>query len=140
MTVIGKNSRNLMPAVHNKVSRESCSVWGKIDPQASRCPKRSMRHSKKMRVVIGHAPPMTMREVMVPSGEQNGVETKFELFPRRGRSVKIGKESLDSTCKCNKGFMAFPGRWFEISWRIPGPGRKRPVRTSVFSPYCFQTT
>jgi hypothetical protein len=78
MTVIGKNSRNLMPAVHNKVSRESCSVWGKIDPQASQCPKRSMRHSKKMRVVIGNAPPMTMKEVMVQGGKQNGVETNFE--------------------------------------------------------------
>jgi hypothetical protein len=29
-----------------------------------------------MRVGIGNAPPMTMREVMVPGGEQNGVETK----------------------------------------------------------------
>jgi hypothetical protein len=67
-----------MPAVHNKVSRESCSVWGKIDPQASRCPKRSMRHSKKMRVVIGNAPPMTMKEVMVQGGKQNGVEPNFE--------------------------------------------------------------
>jgi hypothetical protein len=30
-----------------------------------------------MRVVIGNAPSMTTRVVMVPSGEQNGVETKF---------------------------------------------------------------
>jgi hypothetical protein len=37
-----------------------------------------------MRVVIGHALPMTMREVMVPAGEQNGAETKFESFARRG--------------------------------------------------------
>jgi hypothetical protein len=49
-----------------------------------------------MRVVIGHAPPMTMREVMAQGGEQNGVETKFESFTRRGRSVKIGKERIET--------------------------------------------
>jgi hypothetical protein len=39
---------------------------------------------------------MTIREVMVPGGEQNGVETKLESFTRRGRSVKIWEERIET--------------------------------------------
>jgi hypothetical protein len=71
-------------------------VWGRIDYQASWCTEKSMRHLKKMRGVIRNVPPTTMREVMVQGGEQNGVEKKIESFTKRGRSVKIGKERIET--------------------------------------------
>jgi len=60
---------------------------------------------------------MTMLEVMVPGGEQNGAETKFESFTRRGRSVKIEKEWIETMF--SETSMSLPVE--TVDWNRPNP-------------------
>jgi len=54
---------------------------------------------------------------MVPGGAQNGVETKFESFTRKGRSVKIGKERIKTMF--SETSMSLPVE--TVDWNRPNP-------------------
>ena len=54
---------------------------------------------------------------MVPGGEQNGVETKFESFTRNGQSVKIGKERIETMF--SETSMSLPVE--TVDWNGPNP-------------------